>query len=274
MWNMIIADTKRVFRGKGIYITLAILIAFIAMNMIMASQIGNLGTTGDLIETLHGSDDPNTAVLERAQPVTGATLPFLAMANVDSVAFILLALCIFIAGTDFSAGTVKNVLASGVSRTKYYFSKLIGAGIFTVILYLLYMLLSTVVGFLVLGYEGTLDYTWFLNLLRPALGQLWMLLASAAFMVSVAFITKKTAGVIAIYFAFMFVPRMIMMAIASVNPRFVDLFRFDYTENMVAFSQYATLSDGDITRALGLGLGLLVISVCLGGILFRKAEIK
>jgi ABC-2 type transport system permease protein len=271
---MIKADTIRVFRGKGIFVTIGILVAVLLMNTVVMVAIGDIGSMENVIETTATADDPEAAILEMGADVTGATAAFFAMQTVDNMGFILLALGIFIAAADFTSGTVKNVLSSGASRMKYYFSKLILAGVFTVVMYSLYIALTVILATLFLGFGGTFNGAWLLDVVRPFLGQLWMLLAISGFVVAVTFITKKTAAVIGIYFAVLFAPRMVLMMMAMIDSRFTDLFRFDFWENTNNFAQFQYLSTGDITRSLMVGLVMFAVSTILGVTLFRKAEIK
>ena len=118
MINLMKADIYRIFRGKGLYIT----IGFMLLLWFLQS-FGMMESIGISSESM---ESPDVIVSK----LTGSAVPLIMMRANDNLLYILLPIIIFIASVDFSSGTVKNILINGISRTKYYFSKLILAMLF------------------------------------------------------------------------------------------------------------------------------------------------
>jgi len=266
MFNMIKADLQRILRGKGIWITLALFLIMTAMNTavlyanIEGQQMGGITiTVGEMQDrTLDDTE------------IIGGNIPALMMGNAEVVLVFSLPLIIFIAATDFGSGTVKNVLASGASRLKYYTSKLILCWLLTLLLYLAHLMIPTTVITLANGFGDGFAYGTF----GAFGGQILFVLAITALGTFITFTTKKSAAVIGFYLGLLFLPPIIVALLSEINDRFINLIRYDLVYNFIGFANYTAHPTAYVIRAIAIGFGVMVVSTIAGIMLFKKAEIK
>ncbi|MDR0221325.1 MAG: ABC transporter permease subunit [Lachnospiraceae bacterium] len=261
MLNIIRADLYRIFRGKGLYITGIIFVAVMVLQMFTD---GTIGVNSDLVAEAAGE-------LTR----TGSNIPFIRMADNDVLLYYLLPLIVFIVATDFSAGTVKNVLASGMSPRKFYLAKLLLSGIFCVVLILINTIVPMIVATVSQGFGGEFDKAYLARVMKPFLSQMLMFLAVTCFGVFLAFATKRTGAVIGGYIAWLFVPLLVIVMLMEGFPeRFAELYHYDVTLNIKALAYYDMMSKADIIRAYALG-GFYIVASTIGGmVILHKSEIK
>ena len=211
MLNIMRADLYRLFRSKGFYITTALFLMFIFMQI----TAGNAGGVGAVpVAVIDGSDSVIgiTAHAELAE-FTGITAPFHMMVSTDVLLFFILPLIIFIAADDFSARTVKNVLSNGVSRIKYYTAKLILSCIFCIIILSLNIVIPIIAGTIQNGFGGEFNTEFIRLVLRPFAAQLFMCLAVTCVGIFFVFVTKRTAAVIGAYVAFCLAPHVLIQMV-------------------------------------------------------------
>jgi ABC-type transport system involved in multi-copper enzyme maturation permease subunit len=135
MLNIIRADLYRVFREKAVYITFGIFAGFISLFRIVELIGINVG---------FGIVNAESTIL--TNDFDGMIAPFAMMILMDFLVYFLLSVIIVVVSSDFSSNAVRNVLAGGVSRTKYYISKLITAIGFCVILACSSIIVPSVIG--------------------------------------------------------------------------------------------------------------------------------
>jgi ABC-type transport system involved in multi-copper enzyme maturation permease subunit len=261
MLNIIRADLYRIFRGKGIYVTLGFLLLTVFLQLSASGTIG-IGT-GILQESVE----------ELA--VTGANTPFIMMTDIDILLYFLLPVIIFIASSDFSAGTIKNNLASGMSRAKYYAAKLLLAIIFCVLLVSSYIIIPSIIIIFSSGFGGEFNMDYVISVLKPFSMQLLIFAAATSFGVFLVFVTKKTAAVNGLYIAWLFVPLLVLiMLIEGFSENLAFLAEYDITLNIKALANFGARTTEDIIRALAIGIFYITASTIGGIMLFRRSEIK
>lgn len=148
MLNMIKADLFRIFKGKGIYVVILFLVfsAFMSAYSLSPLSMGlNLGD-GDNAELYNIEPEYvqklyDTASLNEARDILQNHADYsLDVANIaknNNLYYVFIALIIFVIGCDFSNKTIKNTISTNISKSKYYFSKLILAlGLGTVLIFL------------------------------------------------------------------------------------------------------------------------------------------
>jgi len=149
MLNLIRADFYRIFRGKAFWITLIVLITILVISsFIGAFNTGMMNATAEELRYL--TDD-----------LSGSFNQLYQMAYADSFFYFFLPILVIFITADFSGGTVKNILARGGSRTKYYLSKLTVSAIFCSIIVFIYATLPFILGTIIHGsgdYFNTFDY--------------------------------------------------------------------------------------------------------------------
>jgi len=262
MLNIIRADLYRILRGKGFYITMILMIAFIIIQT-AANSKGGVG--------IYISEADETSVFLAPEAFTGSTAPFEMMDNTDTLLYFLLPLILFIAASDFSDNTLKNVLSNGMPRIRFYLSKLILVCIFCVIFLLAQTVFSIITGTILRGFDGMFDIEFIGRLLRPLSAQLFMCIAVACVGVFFVFTTKITTGA---YIAFCLLPMMIMFLLYMLNNDLDFLFKYDIISNIRMLANIDMAETTDIIRAFLVG-GFYIIASTIGGIaIFRKSEVK
>jgi ABC-type transport system involved in multi-copper enzyme maturation permease subunit len=270
MLNIIKADLYRILRGKGFYITIILLLAFIILQT-SASSVGTIG----VYMTYEEDMDTGTIISEDGGKLfTGMSATFEMMSVTDTLLFFILPFIIFIGSADFSAGTAKNVLANGMPRIKYYLSKLILSCIFCIAVLSLNVILPVVVGTIKNGFGGTLDIGYVGKLARPFLSQLFICIAVTCVGVFFVFATKRTAAVNGAYIAFYFVPILTLFTIVQFNSNLEFLYNYDISLNIRKLILIDLLDSADIIRAFAIGAFYIIASTIGGILLFKKSEVK
>ena len=150
MLNMMKADLQRIFRGKGIWITLILWICFSLLSTyaVLSPNDMQVGVQINTDETLEASESNGLDLAVREEfeilDVTGVDAPLLMMSNVDSIFFFMLPIITFVIATDFSSGAIKNSLSTNVSRSKYYLSKLLLSSLLSLIMYAFHVVMPTI----------------------------------------------------------------------------------------------------------------------------------
>lgn len=259
MFNVIKADLYRAFKGKGLYITFSLLLVFI-VSQVAAGSVGRIGINTDL-NTLNGG-------------FTGSTAVFATMNAVDNYLYFMLPLVIIIAAADFSAGTVKNVLAGGMSRVKLFFSKQILCFIFAALMLILNVILSIATATIVNGFGGEFNADFILNLLKVFIPQLVLFLSVVSVMLFITFATKKTAAVIGYFFAFTMVPLLIIYLLSLFWDGALSLLDYELITMMRNISVIETITSAQLIRAYITGALFFAASTAGAIVIFKKSEIK
>jgi len=265
MINILRADMYRILRGKGIYITLAVLLLMNAL-VVGPGVVGgiNFGNThGDL-----GIEAP-TLYFDGVNVVT------VLYTRMDNIVFFLLPLIIIVAGAMFTDKTVRNDISWGVSRTKLYLSKLALSAVMCVALIVFYMASGMLMAIIVRGFGGPAPAGHWQNLFQTVGAQLFIMLGVTSLGVFMALTFKCTSAVVGVYCAFWFVPIMIITVLSeTIDPGFVRLLDFDLMFSINRLGFFSQLETRVILTALGVGAFYIVVATVGGIALFKRAEIK
>jgi ABC-2 type transport system permease protein len=268
MFNIMKADLYRIFRGKGIYITLAFVI-FITALMVLSNgniQVMTINTEPETI-TIGGE------VYDLTMSPTGRIAPFQMASSTDILVWFMLPFIVFIAASDFSQGAVKNLLAGGSSRMKYYIAKLILSAVICMVLTLFFIVLSILFGTMTNGFGGRFDAGYVGEVLKVYLPQTFLLFAYTCIGIFLAFTFKKVAVLNTVYIAFAFVPSLTILILSDFSEKFIKLSEYDLYINIKACAN-AGLVDVDYTKLMILGSAYILTTTIGGMLLFRKSEIK
>jgi len=279
MTNIIRADVYRIVRGKGLYITLAIFLAIIILQIVGGTNVNagvNINLDIDIFEII---DIENFNVNEFSfadflHSPTGVEAPFQVMEGSANIMYILLPLIIFIGAADFSSGAAKNTLSGGISRKKYYCAKLILSCVCCALLLLAYVVLSTLMATAINGFGGAFNGEYVLRVLRIFLPQLLLCLSIVCVGNFFVFTFQKSAAVNGLYIAFLLVPSVIIFTLSFISARFERLFDYELTMNIGALVQIDSMSAGDIARIAIVGTAYIIVAVVCGFVIFRRTEIK
>lgn len=262
MINLIKADLYRIFRGKGIYITLAFLFL-----LCFLQTIGEMASIGITSSSMEGTTD---AVYQ----MVGSNVPFAIMSSIDNMLYILLPVIIFISAVDFSSGAAKNVLASGVSRTQYYFSKLILSMLFCLAMAVGSIVIPTVIVSLFKGFGGSFDRAFIRQVLTVFGLQLFLLLTVTSIGTFFAFATRSTAKVNGLYLAFCLLPLLFIVLLFGISESFAKLMDYELVMNIRRAVNANSMAPGEIARIFSVGSVYLLLSIIGGLAIFRKCDIK
>ena len=270
MLNIIRADLYRIFRGKGFYITLILLLAAVVLQS-AASVKGMVGMVKtDESESVENIEDLFIMPVE----YTGSTAPFEMMDITDNLLYFLLPIIIFIAAADFSTDSVKNVLSNGMPRIKYYLSKLILSCLFCILFLFIQLVFSIITATIMRGFGGMFDMDYAIRLLKPFSAQLFMCLSVTCVGIFFAFVTKRTAAVTGAYISFCMVPMLLIFIIYIINNDLEFLMKYDVILNIRMLANIDIAASSDIARAFALG-GFYMLASTVGGILlFKRSEIR
>ena len=279
MRNIIKADLYRIFRGKGVYIVLIILVALV----ILMATTGGAITTGVDYQSTVIMDEMNSPEMGNMNPSeltelffvkpTGAQAPFRAMETTDSILYLILPLLIFIAVVDFSTGSAKNILASGISRAKYYSAKLILSGLFCTLLFAFYVVLFTITATTIRGFGGDFNAEFIVSVFETFLPQLYLCLAATCVGTFFIFLLRSGAFV-GVYIAYLLVPSILIIVLTLVDDWFKNLFDYELVILIGKAAFPDAMADGGLIKAILVGTVYLFAAVIGGYAIFRKAEVK
>ncbi|MHC5247544.1 ABC transporter permease [Enterococcus sp. LJL90] len=179
MFNFIRGDFYRLLHTKSFWITEAVvfvftLIAIFSMSTVtMVTVNGESATSGNSVSS-----------------ITGFTAIQLSLTSM--LLYFMLPLIILVLGSEYSKGTLKNIVTVGVSRTSFFFGKFIS---FMTVLFaqiLGIMTVSFVVGTIV-GGTGFENGEQVATLVYYMFGLLLMLAAISSLIIIVLYLTKNTA---------------------------------------------------------------------------------
>jgi ABC-2 type transport system permease protein len=275
MRNIIKADLYRILRGKGVYITLIIFLGIILLQVVTGGVM-NTGVSYDNYEAVNTAEDEfdlEAIMAEMFRKPTGAEAPFKAMSATDSLLYILLPLLVFITVADFTSGAAKNTLINGVTRGKYFASKLLLSSMACVALLVMYVVISTLAATLISGFGGTFDSEFLWSVGRIMLVQAGLCLAMTCVGTFFAFLARSNA-VIGIYIAFLLGFQVLIFALTFVSDWFMNLFDYELTWNLGKAAHLDALASSEVTQMLLAGAVYMIASIIGGYALFRKAEVK
>ena len=277
MKSIIRADIYRIVRGKGLYITLAVFLAVIVLQVASGANM-NTGISYSTVETLSTIEDlESLESLDPADlfnPPTGVEAPFRAMGESHNILYFMMPLIIFIVAADFNSGAAKNTLACGVSRAKYYCSKLILSCACCALLLVAYIIISTLAATAINGFGGVFDGEYTLNVLKIFLPQLWLCLAGIFVGNFFAFVFRRSSAFIGIYIAFLLIPSVLIFILSFISDIFEKLYDFELTMSIGVMTQISSMPTGDIARTMAVGAGYIAAAAIGGFLIFRKADIK
>lgn len=274
MLNIIRADLYRIFRGKALYITFGVLIAFIVLQSIAGT--GNIGMNMGSVsgeteaEMLSNALDEMTKITK----ADGMSAPFVMAGVAANLVYFLIPLIICFVGTDFSSSAVKNVLARGVSRKKYYFAKLIPLLFLTVLMQVFNLFLPLIVASIRNGFGGKLTLDWLVSVLKVYGIQTLLMLAITCVGVFIVFLTKKTASIVALFIAFLMVPTLIFYILGMISSKLENLINYDVVTNINLMANINELPSGDIIRAFLMCAFYIIAGTVAGLVIFKKSDIK
>ena len=263
MRNIIKADLYRIFQSKGVYITLAIFLVLIY------TPFGTI--------TIEESDpDAPQITVEETDSVlrfpTGREAPREFAGTSDNVVYFMLPFICSVIAADFSSGAIKNHLAGGVSRRRYFAAKLlILAGICTT-LFFTRLVVATLVSTAVMGFDGSFDREFLLETAGIYLPQFLLCLAFVYLGAFIIFAFRKTSTLNALYLCTALLPGTFLLIFSLISDRFKPLFYADLIFNINTFAVGG--APPNLPRSLIVAVTYIIACIWGGYAIFKKAEIK
>lgn len=186
MGRLVKFELSKLKKQKSLFICTGVMVITLFLNVltlwgmiklqaIMAAP--ELGAGGDNIMALLGGDFITTV---------------LQAANNGSLAMIGgVVIAIFVC-SEYSQGTIKNIVARGYSRTKIYFAKFIAVSVMISAMYLVAIIFGALFGLLFFGFSSPADMSWIGSLVVQLIASI--ALGAFAFFMSAVF--KKMAPAI------------------------------------------------------------------------------
>ena len=260
MLNLMKADMYRIVRGKGLYISLALILTFVLLTLFV------FRTASMAV----GVQEYRPAVTY----VTSVAASQLALDNVAGMIHIFfIPMFVVVAMAAFSSGAVKNELTVGISRGKFYLAKFALSVLLCLLLLVFNLALSVL---LALPIDGAGDWGdgHVANLLQSFGLQALVMLALVSVGIFLSFVTRKTAATIGLFLSFVFVPSLVIAILAEAIEGAMDWLRFDLAAQLQFFSNVSLIDNAQIIRGVVLAVAFIVVPTVVGLAIFRKAEVK
>ena len=253
MLNFIRADLYRLSRSKSFWITEGIILLLVILSVVSNGSVGV--TLGDSTQTAGGLTE-----------ITG----FLAIQTSLSsmLLYYSLPLVMQVLGSEYTKGTMKNIITVGVSKPAYLFGKFLVYALVLVLQIVAICLVSFVAG-TVIGGIGYNDLSQIENLLYYFVSFVLILLATSSFAVLVLYLTKNTAVSV---LATIFIPMAFAIARISLpNWKFLEYLDFQGGLEMVTMTTFQTW---ETVQPIFIG-SLISLLLCLlsAHLVFKRQEL-
>ncbi|BDG68647.1 MULTISPECIES: ABC transporter permease [Enterococcus] len=253
MLNFIRADLYRLSRSKSFWITEGIILLLVILSVVSKGSVGV--TLGDSTQTA-GSLTEMTGFLAIQTSLSSMLL------------YYSLPLVMQVLGSEYTKGTMKNIITVGVSKPAYLFGKFLVYALVLVLQIVAICVVSFVAG-TVIGGIGYNDLSQIENLLYYFVSFVLILLATSSFAVLVLYLTKNTAVSV---LATIFIPMAFAIARISLpNWKFLEYLDFQGGLEMVTMTTFQTWKT---VQPIFLG-SLISLLLCLlaAHLVFKRQEL-
>ncbi|MFB5509067.1 ABC transporter permease [Enterococcus casseliflavus] len=253
MLNFIRADLYRLSKSKSFWITEGIILLLVILSVVSNGSVGV--TLGDSTQTSGGLTE-----------MTG----FLAIQTSLSsmLLYYSLPLVMQVLGSEYTKGTMKNIITVGVSKPAYLVGKFLVYALVLVLQIVAICVVSFVAG-TVIGGIGYNDLSQIENLLYYFVSFVLILLATSSFAVLVLYLTKNTAVSV---LATIFIPMAFAIARISLpNWKFLEHLDFQGGLEMVTMTTFQTW---ETVQPIFIG-SLISLLLCLlaAHLVFKRQEL-
>lgn len=260
MGKLIRSDFYKILRTKYLYVC-AIFSALMAMLIVYAEYFVILQTYGDYASLFS---------LDSISAIMMGTPSFISLAAIAIAMFV---------SSDFNYGTIKNVISSGVSRIKIYFSKVIVS--FTITFF--YALISCVTSFImgsVLWEVGEYTRDVYINLIKSLSFSLFASFALISVYIMIGFLVRNSGIAIAVNLGtyYIVMPLLIKFVNVAVATWFKisefnlsDYLASTYVSKVLNFNE---LASQEITTGLIVCGSYILLSTVIGLVTFKRRDIK
>lgn len=259
MFNIMRADLYKLRKSKLLlWITLGLLGILILGNFLTLKGKGTMTLLSDLekLNTIHFAIKGSAII---GQLLKGSNILVFFMVPIVLSSFI----------SDFNFGTIKNVVPYHYSRTTIYCAKLVISSIVACLLPIIFALAGFLVNQLFNGFSGPVKGQDFIDLFRIVLFQLPLIFGFIATMTLVGVIFQRSVAIVSVTF--------IYVLGTSLLDQIVKITNFSLYEPITNLDRAAylnQLSQLQVTRIIGVGIAITIISAGLGCFIFNRKNIK
>jgi len=261
-------------RGKGIYITFALLVSLAVLTVFVVGAAMQVGVVMQYeVAATEGYDVEHFNPFMQQEVITGARAAQMSLVSMDVLIYFFLPLIVIVAMSPFSSSAVKNELTIGISRVRFYFSKLMLSSILSVAFMVVYVLLFVVFGTIRDGF-GNWGGGLGIEVLQAFAAHMLFALAFNSVGMFFCFVVRRAGATEGLYIAFALAPQIVIALLMIAFPEAIRALYFDLGSLFGMFAQVSTMYTVEIVRGLLVGLAWLVVPTMAGIALFQKADIK
>ncbi|GAX07889.1 ABC-2 family transporter protein [Secundilactobacillus silagincola] len=258
MLNMARADTYRLFRSKGFYIT-QILMIIVATISILTSTIGIIGGGSDALSNFQAA---NQRVVW-----TGVQCVKAMSSETSALIYFILPLFIMTIGFEFSRQIYKNPLSSGMTRLNYFISKYVIFLLISACQVIFYYLFIFLAGGFKNGF-GKITGHFLVKLLQTSSIQLLEL--SAIFAISTLVMYLFFSTITAVVTTILFPLIITVLVQIFTKQHWLKYFSF---QNNVDSAYFTHCTSGQMSQLLLAGFGTIIVCLVLAFLSFRKRDL-
>lgn len=258
MMNLIRSEFFKLKKEKNIYIVLLLIVLLFFIMSKFAHDYIVIG-----LKNILGTNRVNFN--------SGSNITVEILKSGDILILLFLPIISSVLMTDFSAGTVKNNIISGYSRSKIYLSKLVVCSITCIFIVLFYVIMAFLMVTIKNGYDGNLDLNLILNTLKVIVIQMpiYIGIISTAFMIGV--LTQNKTVVITVYLLYQFVAETIFIALGD---KISNIMQYEPISNLDKVAHIGSNTFSDNLIFIVIGLVILVVTMFIGLTKINRMDIK
>jgi ABC-2 type transport system permease protein len=255
MLNLLRSDFYRLFKTKSFYICAAIEVALFILNALILNWAATLT-----------SED--RAVYQSMLPDGG--LDFASSVFSGNIQLLIGIIIAIFVTAEFSHGTMKNSVSKGFLRWKIYASKGISMLAAAYLLIFVTFIIGAGVGAVLFGGMGVFTA----DLFKKIGIELLLYAALVSFFLLISMVIRNLGGVLAInILGVLTVEPLIYQIIELINKGKIEFSKYSLVNNIDFYNSSAAGGD-DYLRSAVVALVYLAITLILGLLAFRKADIK
>lgn len=268
MINLIKADLYKLLRQRSFYICIIVLVAISIINVYSndysAHVINQVESTNDMINNYK-------EIYSNLNASSQIKLAF----GFNGLIFSAILIPLFIS-SEYKLGTIKTTISKGFKRTNIFFSKFIIASILSLFLVILYVVVATVIGTMLWGF-GTVDNSFYIDILKFILLQLYLNLAFSSVFIMISFLMNGTGGAIAVNLCVMELSQIAVYLIRMLIHRITN-HDYEITKGLISANINSLitneLNNELIVRSLIVGTCYIVVTILISIFFLNRKEIK
>lgn len=273
MWNIIRADMFRIVRGKGLYISIGVIIVLLSVSIYLRSP-GHMGFNGGSYtsETVQMNQNASMEELRELSANNEEALDIKIASTGGNLYYLFLPVIFMVLCSDLSSHTTKNVIATEVKRSTYYIAKLI----LSLVISFSFILLYNYGGYFgSLLFNGSSSVSSLLDITIVTLRQLPMYCGIISVLVMIACVSQKATIFNGVSIALIMGIQLIVAITSSIftfDPNL--LLQFEFEGVLRSVSVVGTLPTDTLCIAIVEGIVLFVVALGVGWRYFKHCTIR